>query len=450
MHDRPARSMRATRIAAAIAFCLAAILAPVAAAPPAEASTHGAGERDEVGHWHGAYIENGASAYCLNYHLDWDGGAAPVWAGAVTAYGSLSAAQLGAIGAVVAAFGQTSDPAEARAVADAIWYVTDGVAPWGATAPRSWQLIAWMAAWVAAPASGTLAMAIELDEPGGRDAILTVGELSVGASVTGVIRLEHAVFVDTGADTMVGEFAPGQSHAIRGAPPTGAAYRMAAAFTGTATLAVSASAVPLYGYGDGYQTMAGPPGAAVVPIAGTAEAAEASDAVRLTTRTDARVPVGSSIRDVAELDDLGAGIDLAGWSLGFELFEFADPGVAECTPATRVFSSGRVPVSGAGTWESDPFPSERAGTFGWVATLYDPGGVSQAAGTCGDPAETVVVEPVLAVTGDASGTVALTLGVGLSLAGAGFVTAAARTRDRGAASRATPPGRARSARGRRG
>jgi len=443
MHDirphGPSRSSRAIRIIAAGALMLAALAMPLAAESRASASTHGAGEYDS-GHWHGSYMEDGAYAYCLDYHLDWDGGASPTWAGTVTSYGALAPGQLSAIGAAVAAFGQTSDAAEGRAVADAIWFVTDGIAPWGPTAGRAQQIIDWMAAWVAAPDSGTVAMRIVQAGSGGRDAVLTIDSMSAGSAVAGMIQLADGVFVDTGGDTLVGEFTAGQSFAIRGLPSSGAPYRIGATLTGTSTLSDFGPGVPVYTYGDFYQGMAGPASVAVIPMTGSALEAEARSAVSMTTRTAATAPVGSPIRDTAIVDDLGAGLDLAGWTIGFALHEFPDADTPVCTAETLVFTSSEVPIAAAGDVASDPYLVERPGLYGWVATLYDAGHAPQAVGVCGDPDETVLVEPltaagapgapVLAVTGDTSAAIGLTLAGGLALGGAGFAAAAANERRR--------------------
>jgi len=470
------RASRAARVLAAIAFCLAALAVPLAPDAGARASTHGAGWYDS-GHWHGSYFEGGTYAYCLDYHLEWDGGASPTWAGTVTSYRSLSPGQLGAIGAAVAVFGQTSDAFESRALADAIWYLTDGVVPWGATAGRAQELIGWMAAWVAAPA-GTAAMTITATGPQTPDSVLTIDAISSGAPVTGRIQLADAVFVETGSDAMMGEFVAGQALAIRARPTTGAPYRISATLAGTSALSTPGPAVPLYTYGAGYQGMVGPPALAVVPVTGAATEPDDRAAVTLTTRTAERAPVGTGIRDTAVVDDLGTGLALDGWALGFELYAFAEGDAAPvCTPDTRVFVSGEIPVAAPGEYESDAYPSARPGVYGWVATLYDAAHEPQAVGECGDPGETVVVEAVLAVTGDATaaaGTanaIGLSLAGGLVLSGAGFVAAAARQRlprvprarsRRGTASvrasgsgplpapRATPPACGRSARGRRG
>ncbi|HWK20084.1 MAG TPA: hypothetical protein VNR37_04840 [Microbacteriaceae bacterium] len=436
MHDIPttrSRPWRTTRLLALIAFSIAALALPLASPPAASASTHGAGEYD-AGHWHGSYMEDGAYAYCLDYHLDWDGGLAPTWAGTVTSYGGLAPQQLAAIGAAVAALGQTGDPAEARAVADAIWYVTDGVVPWGPTAPRAQQIIDWMAAWVAAPDAGTVTMTIARDGTGPRDAVLTIDALSAGTAVTGMIRLSDGVFADTGGDTLVGEFAAGQRHAVTGLPATPADYRIGAQLTGTATLSTFAAAAPVYEYGPGYQSMIGPAATAIIPMTGAALTADAIPAVAMTTSTTASVPAGTGVRDTALLDDHGAGIDLSGWSLGFDLYEF--PAGAEeiaepvCTPATRVHSSARIPLSAAGEVTSDAYLAERPGTYGWIATLYDPDGAPHLVGTCGEPDETLRVEAVLALTGDDSGRIGVALAGGLALGGAGFAAAAANERRR--------------------
>ena len=442
MHDTPAvagpRSPRAIRIVWSIAFLLAALIIPLVPDAPARASTHGAGEY-EAGHWHGSYVEDGAYAYCLDYHLDWDGGQSPVWAGAVTSYGSLAPGQLSAIGAAVAALGQTSDPAEARAVADAIWYVTDGIVPWGPTAPRAQQIIDWMAAWVAAPDAGSVAMSVAGSAPGGRDAVLTIDSMSIGAAVTGTIRLTDGVFADTGSDTRVGEFAPGQSFAIRGLPTSGSPYRIGASLTGTSTLTTFGAAVPVHSYGPGYQSMAGPAAPALIPMTGSALAADPMNAVVMTTRTADAVPAGTGIRDTAYVDDLGAGLDLAGWTIGFALYEFPAGGegaeaVPVCTPETLVFESSEVPIAGAGEFLSDAYASMRPGVYGWIATLYDAAHAPQVVGVCGDPEETVLVEAALAVTGGtsggASGAIGLALAGGLALGGAGFAAAAANERRR--------------------
>lgn len=435
MHDTPQAPVRwrAARIVAAIAFSLAALAVPLSAEAPARASTHGAGEY-ESGHWHGNYVEGGAYAYCLDYHLDWDGGLSPTWAGTVTTYGSLTSVQLASIGAVVAAIGQTGDQAEARAIADAIWYVTDGIVPVGPTAPRAQQVIDWMAAWAAAPDSGTVAMSITTPGPGPRDAVLWIDTVTPGPSVTGMIQLTDGIFADTGSDTLVGEFSPGQTFAVIGAPSTGSPYRIRATLTGTSTLSTYSAAPPVYSYGPGYQGMVGPTALAIIPMTGSAQTADALSAVVLSTRTDAVVPAGTGVRDTAIIDDHGAGVDLAGWTVGFDLYEFPASGdgavVPVCTPETLVFSSVEIPIAAAGEYVSDAYPTLQAGAYGWIATLYDATHTAQLVGVCGDPDETLRVDALLAVTGDASGTIGLTLAGGLALGGAGLAAAAANERRR--------------------
>lgn len=432
MHDTPSITpspWRAARVVAGAVLLLAALIVPLSHASPAHASTHGGGEYVDS-HWHGNYIENGAYVYCLDYHLEWDGGMSPTWAGTVTSYESLAPQQLAGIGAAVAAIGQTSDPFEARAIADAIWYITDGIVPSGSTAGRAVEVGHWIDAWVAAPDAGTVAMSIVSTGP--RDGVLTIDAISPGAPVTGTIQLTDGVFVDTGAETMTGTFTAGQSIAIIARPTAGAPYRIAATFIGTSTLSTFGSAVPVYSYGAGNQSMAGPAAIAIIPITGSALEADDRNAVTLSTRTTATAPAGAGIRDTATIDDLGAGIDLTGWTIGFDLYEFPFDGEVTpvCVPEALVFSSSRIPIAGAGEFESDAYLSDHAGTYGWVATLYDPGDVPQAVGVCGDLAETVLIERVLAITGDESGAVGLTLAGGLALGGAGFAAAAANERRR--------------------
>jgi len=423
------RSWRAARVIAFAALLLAALAVPLAPAAPAHASTHGAG--DYVGsHWHGNYMENGAYVYCLDYHLDWDGGASPTWAGTVTSYGSLPPGRLAGIGAAVAAIGQTGDPFEARAIADAIWHITDGIVPSGPTAARAMEVVRWIDAWVAAPDAGTVAMSIVSTGPA--DGVLTIDSIAPGAPVAGTIVLTGGVFVDTGVETMTGTFTAGQSIPIRGLPTTGAPYRIAATLTGTSTLSTFGAAVPVYSYGPGQQGMAGPAPLAIIPVTGSASEADERAAVVLSTRTTATVPAGTGIRDTAIVGDHGVGVDLAGWTIGFELYEFPAAGGAApvCAAETLVFSSAEIPIDGAGEFESDAYLSMRPGTYGWIATLYDPAHVPQAVGVCGEPSETVRVEPVLAITGDASAAVGVVLAGGLALGGAGFAAAAANERRR--------------------
>ena len=432
MHDTThptSRSWRAVRIMVGAAILLAALIVPLSQVAPAQASTHGAGAH-EAGHWHGNYFENGQYVYCLEYDLEWDGGLSPTWAGTVTTYGSLAPATLAGIGAAVAAIGQTADPFEARAVADAIWLLTDGVTPVGPTAVRAMEVVGWINAWAAAPVAGTVSMSITSIGPSG--GVLTIDATSAAAPVVGTIVLTGATFVDTGVSTMTGTFTAGQSFDIRAQPTTGAPYRVRAEITGTSTLSTFGPAVPIYSYGAGNQSMAGPAPLAIIPMTGSVLEAEDRAAVVMSTRTTATVPVGTGIRDTATIDDFGVGIDLTGWTIGFELYEFpAGPAAAAvCTVETLVFSSSEVPITGAGDIDSDAYLSTRAGTYGWVATLYDAGHAAQAVGVCGDPAETVLVESVLAVTGDASAAIGLTLAGGLGLGGTGFAAAAAIERRR--------------------
>lgn len=100
-----------------------------------------------------------------------------------------------------------------------------------------------------------------------------------------------------------------------------------------------------------------------------------------------------------------------GATIGFEAFKQtvgSDGKVATptCTPTTRAFTSPRLAVTGPGTYTSASHEFAEAGTYFWVATVYNSAGGVLKAGLCGDPSEVtvaVVLPPALATTGVAFG-----------------------------------------------
>lgn len=125
-----------------------------------------------------------------------------------------------------------------------------------------------------------------------------------------------------------------------------------------------------------------------------------------TDATDA-VMSGEMARDVAMLE----GATPTGATMVFEAFEqtpAADGTItADCSAATRFYTSPAVPLDDTGTYRS---PEIQTGTktLYWVATAYDRDGDMLHAGECGDPEEVTAVEvpdppivlpPGLATTG---------------------------------------------------
>ncbi|HKY74529.1 MAG TPA: Ig-like domain-containing protein [Acidimicrobiia bacterium] len=105
-----------------------------------------------------------------------------------------------------------------------------------------------------------------------------------------------------------------------------------------------------------------------------------SNCSTMTTSATATATLGSAISDTATISDTSAN---AGGSVTFTVY--SDSG---CT--TQVGTSTK-PVSGPGSYTSDPFTPTSIGTYYWIASYSGDADNSPASGACGDPNESSVV-----------------------------------------------------------
>jgi len=112
-------------------------------------------------------------------------------------------------------------------------------------------------------------------------------------------------------------------------------------------------------------------------------------APQITTVASPSVPVGGQINDTATLS---GGFNPTG-TITFRLY-----GPGDVTCAGPPLFSNTVPVAGNGSYNSANFTTTQPGTYRWIAFYSGDANNSPASGSCGDPAEIVVVTAAVAST----------------------------------------------------
>jgi len=236
---------------------------------PAQAASYGYGQ-DWFGFWHGSYLENGVNIYCLDPAGVDPIGVGPASDSQTATFGSLSGNQLAGLAWLASTVGQTTDNQTATIVNDAIWIVTSGYATGAPWAAQAYAYAAQVNAYTAAAGSGSMGLTMQANALNNYLGTVTVSSVSTG-SATGTITLTNGVFVSSGTSTLAGTFSAGQSFAIRGVPPVNvAAYKIGAAFIGTAAGSTYGPSFRLMTYGGAYQPMIAPSSPATIPVSGSA------------------------------------------------------------------------------------------------------------------------------------------------------------------------------------
>lgn len=266
---------------AATVFLVLVAASILGMAPPASAASQGSGfgtwaPLSAYG-WHGSMIVDGVHTYCILPGL-------PAPTGPSVDHGvrgdaaGLSPQQLAGINHLVTTYGQTDDPVQAASVGWAVKAIADRdttLHSWGYGGDSLAGAVDWIFSRLAPEHSAAIQQKAEAyyaegmaTVVPGSDAALSLTtddadprrgtvRLTGGAGTTTVLRLENAVFTETGTAELTG-VAPDTAHEILAAAPddTGAPFTVRA--TGT----VTARIVPAVRYftTEGQQHTAGPGG----------------------------------------------------------------------------------------------------------------------------------------------------------------------------------------------
>lgn len=276
-HSRSSRPRRRRRALVAVLTLVAAAIALFA--PPATAADRGTGfgtwaPLSSTG-WHGSMRVGDVHTYCIHPGL-------PVATGATTDHGTtadvrgLSAQQLASINHLVSTYGQTDDPVQAASVGWAVKAIVDrdtALHSWGYRGDSLSEAIDYImrraspenSAAIQARVDHYLAEAASVHVPriGGSLTLTTAGDdptdgtivADVDPDATGTLRLENAVFADTGRSER-GDVRAGVVYPISAPRPSdsdGRPYTVRA----SGTFRVPAAAVRLYTT-PGQQESAGP------------------------------------------------------------------------------------------------------------------------------------------------------------------------------------------------
>ena len=276
-HSRSPRPPRRRRAVVAVLILVAAATAVFA--PPAAAADRGTGfgtwaPLSSTG-WHGSMKVGDVHTYCIHPGL-------PVATGATTDHGTtsdvrgLSAQQLVSINHLVSVYGQTDDPVQAASVGWAVKAIVDrdtALHSWGYHGDSLSEAIDYIMRRASPENSAAIqarvdqylteAAAVHVPRTGGSLTLTTAGDdptdgtivADVDPDATGTLRLENAVFTDTGtserADVRAGVVYP--ISAPRPSGSDGHPYIVRA----SGTFRVPAAAVRLYTT-PGQQESAGP------------------------------------------------------------------------------------------------------------------------------------------------------------------------------------------------